>query len=104
MHHNHHIDAEIGLESKGNTKNKPTCPCSNGTAEVAAPKPAIQPFVGSLGGQQGGLNRADPENADILKKVPDAAPLMTLQEGFDLRAFGNLQLWKFGLLEGAGKR
>ncbi|KAF5856360.1 hypothetical protein ETB97_007492 [Aspergillus alliaceus] len=70
---------------------------------MTRPKPVIQPFVGRIGGNQGlVLDRTDPDNADLLKKVPDAAPLMTFREGFDLRGFWDIDLWKFGFIECMG--
>lgn len=66
--------------------------------------PVIQPFAGRVGGNQGlVLDRSNPENAELLKKVPDAAPLMTLSEGFDLRSFCDINLWRFGFIECIGK-
>jgi hypothetical protein len=67
--------------------------------------PVIQPFAGRVGGNQGlVLDRSNPENAALLKKVPDAAPLMTLGEGFDLRGFWDTDLWRFGFIECIGKK
>jgi hypothetical protein len=78
-------------------------PRNNHTMEELPPKPAIEPFAGRLGGNQGlVLDRADPKNAEILKKVPDAAPFMTFKQGFDLRGFSDINLWKFGLAECVG--
>ncbi|UDD56859.1 hypothetical protein AFCA_004380 [Aspergillus flavus] len=60
------------------------------------PRPVVQPFAGRIGGNQGlVVDRTDPDNADLLKKVPDAAPLMTFREGFDLRGFWDIDLWKY---------
>ncbi|KGO47585.1 hypothetical protein PEX1_041770 [Penicillium expansum] len=67
--------------------------------------PVIQPFAGRVGGNQGlVLDRSNPENAELLKKVPDAAPLMTLSEGFDLRGLWDIDLWRFGFIECIGKK
>ncbi|KAF7590782.1 hypothetical protein BBP40_002398 [Aspergillus hancockii] len=64
-------------------------------------KPAIHPFVGRIGAnQEMVLDRSDPENSQTLKKVPDAAPLMSIRDGFDLEGFLDLDLWRFGLIEG----
>ncbi|KAE8382500.1 aquaporin-like protein [Aspergillus bertholletiae] len=72
-------------------------------ANIPRPKPVIQPFAGRIGGNQElVVDRTDPENADLLKKVPDAAPLMSLLEGFDPHAFWDLDLWKFGFIECIG--
>ncbi|KAJ5152388.1 hypothetical protein N7492_010683 [Penicillium capsulatum] len=51
-------------------------------------EPAIPPFAGRLGGNQDFIvDRHDPKNVEVLERVPDAAPCMTLAEIFDLRAF-----------------
>jgi hypothetical protein len=72
--------------------------------EMSRLTPVIQPFAGRLGGNQGlVLDRSNPENAELLKKVPDAAPLMSLSEGFDLRSFWDIDLWRFGFIECIGK-
>ncbi|OAP63447.1 hypothetical protein AYL99_02674 [Fonsecaea erecta] len=61
------------------------------------------PFAGRLGGnQEFTLDRADPQNEELLKKVPDAAPNLTLQESFDLRGFREVELWKAALIEFVG--
>ncbi|KAJ5226981.1 MIP transporter [Penicillium citrinum] len=63
-------------------------------------EPAIPPFAGRLGGNQDFIvDRNDPKNVDVLEKVPDAAPCMTLAEIFDLRGFLSVDLWKFAMLE-----
>ncbi|KAE8137839.1 major intrinsic protein-domain-containing protein [Aspergillus pseudotamarii] len=73
------------------------------SGNMPQPRPIIQPFAGRIGGNQGlVVDRTDPDNADILKKVPDAAPLMTFREGFDLRGFWDIDLWKFGFIECMG--
>lgn len=67
-------------------------------------EPAIPPFAGRLGGNQDFIvDRNDPKNVDVLEKVPDAAPCMTLAEIFDLRGFLSADLWKFAMLECIGK-
>jgi hypothetical protein len=72
--------------------------------EMSRLKPVIQPFAGRMGGNQEiVLDRSDPQNADLLKKFPDAAPLMSFREGTDLRGFWDLDLWKFGFIEMIGK-
>ncbi|RAL11838.1 MIP transporter [Aspergillus homomorphus CBS 101889] len=66
-------------------------------------KPTIQPFTGRIGGNQTlVVDRNDPDNANLLKRVPDAAPLMTLREGFNLRGLLEFDLWKFGFIECIG--
>ncbi|KAB8220220.1 major intrinsic protein-domain-containing protein [Aspergillus novoparasiticus] len=73
------------------------------SGNMPRPRPVIQPFAGRIGGNQGlVVDRTDPDNADLLKKVPDAAPLMTFREGFDLRGFWDINLWKFGFIECMG--
>lgn len=49
------------------------------------------------------VDRNDPNNVEVLEKVPDTAPCMTLAEIFDLRGFGSPDLWKFAMLECVGK-
>jgi hypothetical protein len=67
-------------------------------------EPAIPPFAGRLGGNQDFIvDRNDPKNVDVLERVPDAAPCMTLAEIFDLRGFLSADLWKFAMLECIGK-
>lgn len=66
-------------------------------------KPAAQPFAGRIGGNQElVLDRDDPENAELLRRIPDAAPLMAFKDGFDLRGFWDVGLWKFGFVECIG--
>lgn len=66
-------------------------------------KPAVQPFAGRIGGNQElVLDRDDPENAELLRRIPDAAPLMAFKDGFDLRGFWDVGLWKFGFVECIG--
>ncbi|PIG87644.1 MIP transporter [Aspergillus arachidicola] len=73
------------------------------SGNMPRPRPVVQPFAGRIGGNQGlVVDRTDPDNADILRKVPDAAPLMTFREGFDLRGFWDIDLWKFGFIECMG--
>ncbi|KAJ5973378.1 MIP transporter [Penicillium waksmanii] len=63
-------------------------------------EPAIPPFAGRLGGNQDFIvDRNDPKNVNVLERVPDAAPCMTLAEIFDLRGFLSADLWKFAMLE-----
>ncbi|RAL08714.1 MIP transporter [Aspergillus homomorphus CBS 101889] len=63
-------------------------------------EPATTPFAGRIGGNQDFvLDRSDPKNIDVLHRVPDAAPCMTLPEIFDLRGFLAPELWKFAMLE-----
>ncbi|PWY86726.1 aquaporin-like protein [Aspergillus heteromorphus CBS 117.55] len=65
--------------------------------------PQVQPFVGRIGGNQGiVLDRRDPANADYLQKVPDAAPLMSFRDTFNLRGFADLDLWRFAAVECLG--
>jgi hypothetical protein len=70
------------------------------TYEASRIKPVIQPFAGRIGGNQEiVVDRVDPQNAELLKKIPDAAPRMSFREGTDLRGFLDLTLWKFGFIE-----
>jgi hypothetical protein len=44
--------------------------------EISRLKPVIHPFAGRVGGNQEiVVDRSDPQNADLLKKVPDAKEL-----------------------------
>ncbi|KAJ5654061.1 MIP transporter [Penicillium lividum] len=66
-------------------------------------EPAISSFAGRLGGNQDFiLDRNDPNNVEMLEKMPDAAPEMTLCEIFDLKGFYSPDLWKFAMLECVG--
>ncbi|KKK12989.1 hypothetical protein ARAM_000920, partial [Aspergillus rambellii] len=66
-------------------------------------RPQIQPFAGRVGGNQGlVLDRQDPSNADILKKTPDAAPLMAFHDAWNPSGFVDWNLWRFGLVECVG--
>lgn len=67
-------------------------------------KPVDNLFAGRLGGNQAfTLDRDESANATTLQRLPDAAPLMSWSEQFDLRGFRRLDLWKAGLAEGVGK-
>jgi glycerol uptake facilitator-like aquaporin len=67
-------------------------------------KPTIRPFAGRIGGNQGlVLDPSDASNAELLKRMPDAAPLMSLKQSFNLTAFSDVDLWKFGAVECVGK-
>ncbi|CAI7627562.1 unnamed protein product [Penicillium pancosmium] len=66
-------------------------------------KPTIRPFAGRIGGNQGlVLDPSDASNAELLKRMPDAAPLMSLKQSFSLAAFSDIDLWKFGVVECVG--
>ncbi|KKK12843.1 hypothetical protein ARAM_001188 [Aspergillus rambellii] len=76
---------------------------TGGLQDCPPPKPSIQPFAGRIGGNQGlVLDRSCPENEELLKRVPDAAPLMTFQQRLEIAGFYDLDLWKFGLIECIG--
>ncbi|KAJ5984644.1 MIP transporter [Penicillium waksmanii] len=63
-------------------------------------KPTIRPFAGRIGGNQGlVLDPSDASNAELLKRMPDAAPLMSLKQSFNLTAFSDIDLWRFGAVE-----
>ncbi len=67
-------------------------------------KPAQLLFAGRIGGNQEFIiDRRDPDQAELLRKTPDAAPFMSLKESFDLRGFSDIDLWKGAFLEGIGK-
>ena len=63
----------------------------------------ITPFVGRLGGNGAQSLLRDAANEDLLKDIPDAAPLMTLSQQFDPRPFRTVALWKSALMEGMGQ-
>lgn len=64
----------------------------------------IAPFAGRLGGnQEFVVDRSNPENAELLMKVPDAAPNLNLDETFDLRGFREVDLYKAALIEFVGE-
>ncbi|KAJ9610556.1 hypothetical protein H2200_005333 [Cladophialophora chaetospira] len=61
------------------------------------------PFAGRLGGnQEFTLDRSDPDNEELLKKMPDAAPNLTLREAFEFGGFRELGLYKASLIEFVG--
>lgn len=69
----------------------------------AAGRGARDPFAGRLGGNQTYVvDRSNPENADLLKKVPDAAPNLNFREAFDFRGFTDWDLYKAAVIEGVG--
>lgn len=63
----------------------------------------MPPFVGRLGGNGTALSRCS-SNEALLEKVPDAAPLMSLGDIFNLNPFLTIGLWKSALMEGVGKK
>ncbi|KAJ6115083.1 hypothetical protein N7486_000861 [Penicillium sp. IBT 16267x] len=66
-------------------------------------KPAIIPFAGRIGGNQDFVvDRSNPYNAELLKRVPDAAPLTTFRDGFDFRGFLDSGIWKYAFVECIG--
>jgi hypothetical protein len=67
------------------------------------PKIDIPPFVGRLGGNGAATVTRCSTNEDLLKSVPDAAPLMSLRETFSLQPFLTVGLWKSALMEGMGR-
>ncbi|PYH93832.1 hypothetical protein BO71DRAFT_477614 [Aspergillus ellipticus CBS 707.79] len=85
-------------------------PRDSGSLDVDPPpnphlscKPQVQPFVGRIGGNQNlVLDRNDPSNASYLEKVPDAAPLMSFRDAFNMRGFTDPDLWRFMAVECVG--
>lgn len=78
---------------------------TNANVERLDFKPTIHPFAGRIGGNQGlVLDPNDASNAELLKRMPDAAPLISLRQAFDLKAFGDIDLWKFSATECVGKQ
>lgn len=90
---------------------------TSGTSMALRPKPlarryqteatisgGMAPFAGRLGGNQSFvLDRSDPANAALLKKVPDAAANLRLNEMFDLNGFREVDLYKAALCECFGE-
>ena len=71
---------------------------------VRALKAPITPFAGRLGGNQEFIvNRYDPDNADLVDQMVDAAPLIPLNKITDLRGFREPELWKAAVMEGVGQ-
>ena len=65
--------------------------------------PSIKPYAGRLGGVQDFvLDRSDPQNAAILSRVPDAAPLMSVRETLSLQGFAQKDIWEAALCEALG--
>ena len=64
----------------------------------------IPPFVGRIGGNGAAVISRCSSNEDILKNVPDAAPLMSLADLLSLKPFLTIALWKSALMEGVGTR
>lgn len=62
----------------------------------------VVPFVGRLGGNGIDIVSRNAANETLLKDVPDAAPLMSLQDQFSLRPFWTIGLWQSALMEGIG--
>lgn len=66
--------------------------------------PAVVPYAGRIGGNQAlVLDPDDPANESILRKLPDAAPYLTLRDAFSLAGFADIQLWKYAAVECIGK-
>lgn len=63
-----------------------------------------RPFAGRIGGSQHFTIESNTvEKEDILKRIPDAAPYLTWSETFDLKPFGESELWKQAWVEGYGQ-
>jgi len=61
-------------------------------------------FAGRLGGNQSFVvDRSNPANAELLQKVPDAAPNLSLHESFNLRGFREVDLYKAAFIEFVGE-
>jgi hypothetical protein len=66
-------------------------------------RPATNAFAGRIGGNQDFvLDRSDPRNAELLKTVPDAAPLTHFRDAFDFHGFVDTSTWKYAFVEGVG--
>ena len=67
-------------------------------------QPAINPFAGRIGtNQELALDPSEPDNAEALKKTPDAGTHMSLSQSFNLYGFRDPDLWKAAVTEGFGK-
>lgn len=67
------------------------------------PPVVSRPFAGRIGGNQGFTVSADDVDFDAVVAVnPDAAPLFTWSQSFNLRALSTKDLWKEATLEGVG--
>ena len=65
--------------------------------------PVSRPFAGRIGGNQEYiLDPKDDGNALTLRRLPDASPFISLPELFNLRGFGEPELWKAAFAEGIG--
>ncbi|KAL5360661.1 aquaporin-like protein [Aspergillus floccosus] len=70
---------------------------------MGSAKPARISFAGRVGGnQEFVLQRDNAEDAAILEKIPDAAPLVPFRDLFDLGGFVEIELWKAAVVEGFG--
>jgi hypothetical protein len=66
--------------------------------------PAVVPFAGRIGGNQAlVLDPDDPANEKLLRKLPDAAPYLSLQDSLNLAGFADIQLWKYATVECIGE-
>lgn len=64
----------------------------------------VNPFIGRLGGHGVVPSTAAESDESLLKSIPDASPLMTFAEAFNLQPFWTVSLWKSALMEGIGMR
>ncbi|KAH7027199.1 putative aquaporin transporter [Microdochium trichocladiopsis] len=71
-------------------------------ARIAESHVNVGQFAGRLGGNGGGILPDTDSSKELLERVPDAAPLMTFAQQFDLRPFRTPELWKAALMEGVG--
>jgi hypothetical protein len=64
------------------------------------------PFAGRIGGNQDFTTqhpRLSISDADLVKKTPDAAPLLSLRDVLDLKGFSQPIIWKAAIIECWGK-
>ncbi|EXJ86937.1 hypothetical protein A1O3_03891 [Capronia epimyces CBS 606.96] len=60
----------------------------------------VTPFAGRLGGNQVFVvDRSNPANAQLLLKLPDAAPNLNFSEAFDPSGFWEIDLYKAAMIE-----
>src|SRR5262245_51897017 len=88
-----------GLDRKDTTQSLPTVIYHDRDTDQIIDRP----FVGRLGGNQAfTLLTDDPDYDAKLKHTPDAAPLFSWREAFDLETFRDVDLWQQAILEGWG--
>lgn len=83
----------------------PTLPhaFSRGEPDTLPAPVASIPFAGRLGAnQQFSLDKNNCSDKELLKKHPDAAPLVPFKDSLSLKQFLEIGLWKAAAVEGIG--